>query len=82
VLLRRVPWKILVTSLHDENLEHLYQLAREKSVPLEIYPLNNYKACGLIRKLADACHENFICVRFGRDVDSLAQNPTRRRHLR
>ncbi|MBR4382427.1 MAG: cysteine protease StiP family protein [Selenomonadaceae bacterium] len=54
VLLRRVPWKILVTSLHDENLEHLYQLAREKSVPLEIYPLNNYKACGLIRKLADA----------------------------
>ena len=54
VLLRRVPWKILVTSLHDENLEHLYQLAREKSVPLEIYPLNNYKACGLILKLADA----------------------------
>ena len=54
VLLRRVPWKILVTSLHDENLEHLYQLAREKSVPLEIYPLKNYKACGLIRKLADA----------------------------
>lgn len=54
VLLRRVPWKILVTSLHDENLKHLYQLAREKSVPLEIYPLKNYKACGLIRKLADA----------------------------
>ncbi len=54
VLLRRVPWKILVTSLHDENLAHLYQLAREKSVPLEIYPLKNYKACGLIRKLADA----------------------------
>ena len=54
VLLRRVPWKILVTSLHDENLAHLYQLAREKSVPLEVYPLKNYKACGLIRKLADA----------------------------
>ena len=54
VLLRRVPWKILVQSLHDENLAHLYQLAREKSVPLEIYPLKNYKACGLIQKIGDA----------------------------
>ena len=53
VLLRRVPWKVLVHSLHDENLTHLYQLAREKNVPLEVYPLKNYKACGLIRKLAD-----------------------------
>lgn len=53
VLLRRLPWKILVQSLHDDNLEHLYQLAEEKSVPIEIYPLKNYKACGLIRSLAD-----------------------------
>ena len=55
VLLRRVPWKILVHDLHDEaHLGHLYQLAREKSVPLEVWRLNNYKACGLIRKLGDA----------------------------
>ena len=53
VLLRRLPWKILVQSLHDDNLEHLYQLAEEKSVPIEIYPLKNYKACGLILSLAD-----------------------------
>ena len=53
VLLRRLPDKILVQSLHDENLEHLYQLAEEKGVPLEIYPLKNYKACGLIRSIAD-----------------------------
>ena len=53
VLLRRLPWKILVQSLHDDNLEHLYQLAEEKSVPIEIYPLKNYKACGLIQSLAD-----------------------------
>ena len=53
VLLRRLPEKILVQSLHDENLEHLYQLAEEKGVPIEVYPLKNYKACGLIRKLAD-----------------------------
>ena len=54
VLLRRVPWKILVHSLRDEeHLGHLYQLAKEKGAPLEIYPLKNYKACGLIRRLAD-----------------------------
>lgn len=54
VLLRRVPWKILVHSLHDEtHLGHLYQLAREKGVPLEEYPLIHYRACGLIRALAD-----------------------------
>lgn len=53
VLLRRLPEKILVNSLHDENLAHLYQLAKEKGVKIEIYPLKNYKACGLIRSLAD-----------------------------
>ena len=54
VLLRRMPWKILVHSLHDEeHLGHLYQLAREKNTPLEIYPLKNYRACGLIKNLAD-----------------------------
>ena len=54
VLLRRMPWKILVHSLNDEeHLGHLYQLAKEKGAPLEIYPLKNYKACGLIRRLAD-----------------------------
>ena len=55
VLLRRLPWKILVHSLHDEkHLGHLYQLAKEKGVSLEVYPLKNYKACGLIRSLADS----------------------------
>ena len=54
VLLRRLPWKILVHSLHDEeNLGHLYQLAEEKGAKLEIWPLKCYKACGLIRNLAD-----------------------------
>lgn len=55
VLLRRVPWKILVHSLEDkEHLGHIYQLAKEKGVAVEEYPLRNYKACGLIRKLADS----------------------------
>lgn len=54
VLLRRIPWKILVHSLEDSaHLGHIYQLAREKHVPVEVYPLQCYKACGLIRSLAD-----------------------------
>lgn len=54
VLLRRVPWKLLVHSLDDnEHLGHIYQLAKEKGVELEVYPLKNYKACGLIKSLAD-----------------------------
>lgn len=54
VLLRRVPWKVLVHSLDDfDHLGHLYQLANEKKVELMVYPLENYRACGLIKKLAD-----------------------------
>lgn len=54
VLLRRVPWKILVHSLDDDkNLGHLYTLAREKNVPVEEYPLQAYRAVGLIRHLKD-----------------------------
>lgn len=54
VLLRRVPYKMLVHSLDDyEHLGHIYQLAEEKGVKPEIYPLKRYKACGLIKNLAD-----------------------------
>ena len=55
VLLRRLPWKILVHSLDDnEHLGHLYQLAEEKNVEVMEYPLVNYRACGLIKRIADA----------------------------
>lgn len=55
VLLRRLPWKILVHSLGDhENLGHIFQLANEKGVEVVEYPLSNYKACGIIREMADS----------------------------
>ncbi len=55
VLLRRIPWKILVHSLEDsEHLGHIYQLAEEKHIPVEVYPLQCYKACGLIQRMADS----------------------------
>lgn len=57
VLLRRLPWKVIVNPAFDggEDLRHLRQLAQEKQVPWEVsqVPLGNYKVCGLIRQLSD-----------------------------
>ena len=56
VLLRRVPWKILIDEkVKDEpELSALKRLAKEKNVPVEFHPLEHYKVCGIIKKLADA----------------------------
>lgn len=56
VLLRRVPWKVLINSDYrdDVSLDHIIRLAEEKNVKIEYYPLFRYKACGIIKKLADA----------------------------
>lgn len=56
VLLRRVPWKVLIDSRYkdDASLAHIVRLAHEKNVPVEYYPLTHYRACGIIKKLADA----------------------------
>lgn len=56
VLLRRVPWKVLIDEGHknSDDLAHIVRLAEEKNVPIEYYPLTHYKACGIIKKLADA----------------------------
>lgn len=56
VLLRRLPWKILVDKrfASSPQLAHLLKLAEEKGVPVEEYNLEHYKCCGIIKKLADA----------------------------
>lgn len=55
VLLRRVPWKILIDEKYryDDAVSHIIRLASEKNVQVEYYPLKNYKTCGLIKQLAD-----------------------------
>ena len=55
VLLRRVPWKVLVDVRwkDDQALRHVFRLAEEKNVPVAYYPLRHYKCCGIIKKLAD-----------------------------
>lgn len=57
VLLRRVPWKVIINSQYEfsPELNHIRQLASEKGVNVELSKVNlgNYKACGIIKKLAD-----------------------------
>lgn len=55
VLLRRVPWKILINEnmKDDISLGHIKTLAKEKGVAIKYYPLTNYKACGIIKKVSD-----------------------------
>ena len=51
VLLRRVPWKILINPQYTNELEHIFLLAKEKNVPLEEYPAMSYACCGLIKEV-------------------------------
>ncbi|MFF2482417.1 cysteine protease StiP family protein [Paenibacillus sp. NPDC058071] len=51
VLLRRVPWKILVDRLDNPNLKHILLLAQERGVPVEPYPDMTYSCCGIIKAL-------------------------------
>lgn len=55
VLLRRVPWKVVIDERYrnDKELEHIKQLAKEKQVSIEYVHLNNYKCCGIIKQLSD-----------------------------
>ena len=55
VLLRRVPWKILIDERYREDraLRHVIRLAEEKQVPVEVHPLVHYKCCGIIKKMED-----------------------------
>jgi len=55
VLLRRVPWKVLISEYHSDDceLDHIIQLAKERNVPIEYAHINNYKCCGIIKQLSD-----------------------------
>ncbi len=53
VLLRRVPYKILVKDLNDKSLDHIFVLAKEKNVEVEQMDLKAYKCCGIIKNMKD-----------------------------
>lgn len=51
VLLRRVPWKILVDRMDNPNLRHILLLAEDRGVPVEVFPGLTYSCCGIIKPL-------------------------------
>lgn len=56
VLLRRIPWKILINKADKASdfVKHVICLANEKHVDIEYVNLVHYKCVGLIKDLADA----------------------------
>lgn len=53
VLLRRIPYKILVRDMEDESLAHIFVLAKEKGVEVVQEDLNAYRCCGIIKNLKE-----------------------------
>ena len=51
VLLRRVPWKILVKDRKDPHLKHIILLAEDKGVEVVEYQDMCYSCCGLIESM-------------------------------
>lgn len=54
VLLRRIPWKVLLSenvSEDDPDIKHIVQLAVEKSITIERFPMKAYKCCGIIKEV-------------------------------
>jgi hypothetical protein len=51
VLLRRVPWKILVDSVDNPNLAHIIMLAKDRGVLVEERSDMSYSCCGIIRPM-------------------------------
>lgn len=51
VLLRRVPWKILINPEKKRYLRHILMLARDRGVSVEEYHDMSYSCCGLIKQM-------------------------------
>lgn len=51
VLLRRIPWQIIVDRLDNPNLQHILHLAEEKQVPVHVFPGLTYSCCGIIKSV-------------------------------
>ena len=51
VLLRRIPWKILIDSKENPNLKHILLLAKDRGVEVEEFAGMSYSCCGLIKTI-------------------------------
>lgn len=54
VLLRRIPWKILMKDPDSPYVRHILLLAKERNVEVVHYPNMSYTCCGLIKKVSDS----------------------------
>lgn len=54
VLLRRIPWKILMKDPDSPYVRHILLLAKERNVEIVHYPNMSYTCCGLIKKVSDS----------------------------
>lgn len=56
VLLRRVPWRVLIDdSKGEDGLDHIIRLCKDKNIPIERRKMINYRAIGIIKNMsADA----------------------------
>ncbi|MCM3566879.1 cysteine protease StiP family protein [Neobacillus mesonae] len=53
VLLRRIPWKILMRDASSPFVQHILMLAEEKGVEVVEYPELNYLCCGIIKSVKE-----------------------------
>lgn len=53
VLLRRVPWKVLVKNIANPDIKHILLLAEDRGVPVEEYPQMSYSCYGLVKSMED-----------------------------
>jgi len=51
VLLRRIPWKILIDHKENPNLQHILLLAKDRGVEVEEFAGMSYSCCGLIKTM-------------------------------
>lgn len=54
VLLRRVPWAVLLSDeadAADPDLQHIFALCKKSKVKILPYDLGNYKVCGIVKDL-------------------------------
>lgn len=54
VLLRRIPWKILVKDINSPYLKHILMLCKERKIEVHVYPNMEYSCCGLIKNVGEA----------------------------
>lgn len=53
VLLRRIPWKVLVRDINHPDVKHVLLLAKDRGVAVEEYPALRYSCYGLVKNLEE-----------------------------